>query len=84
MAGCRVEQLQLRADTQCGCWKGRGKLDASFTLAQAINTALKHTVVSQEALVCCVYKYSGNLRHIKAFDTVHRGEEVTLEVRAKQ
>jgi Reverse transcriptase (RNA-dependent DNA polymerase) len=58
----KVEQLHLRANTQCGFRKGHGTLDALFTLTQAINTA----------------RYKRKLLYVvfvdfkKAFDTVHR------------
>ena len=35
----RLEQLGLRANTQCGFRKGHGTLDALFTLTHAINMA---------------------------------------------
>jgi Reverse transcriptase (RNA-dependent DNA polymerase) len=58
----RVEQLKLRANTQCGFRKGHGTLDALFTLTQAINTA-RH----RNKLLYVVF-----VDFKKAFDTVHR------------
>jgi hypothetical protein len=58
----RVEELKLRASTQCGFRKGHGTLDALFTLTHAINMARfkkKHLYV-----VFVDFK--------KAFDTVRR------------
>jgi hypothetical protein len=37
------ELIKLRANTQCGFWKGHGTLDSFFTLTQALNTA--HTLL---------------------------------------
>ena len=58
----RLEQLGLRASTQCGFRKGHGTLDALFTLTHAINMA-RH---NKKRLYVVFVDFK------KAFDTVRR------------
>jgi exonuclease III len=58
----RVEQLKLRATTQCGFRKGHGTLDALFTLTHAINLAK----FKKKRLYVVFVDFK------KAFDTVRR------------
>jgi hypothetical protein len=58
----RLEQLGLRAKTQCGFRKGHGTLDALFTLTHAINMA-RH---NKKRLYVVFVDFK------KAFDTVRR------------